>query len=46
MTKVPVIILETIQASVTEAEILDVVKGAIIAHARGEVNSPPPGILM
>jgi ornithine cyclodeaminase len=45
MTTLPVISLETIQASLTEAEILDVVKGALIAQARGEVNSPPPGML-
>ena len=46
MTAIPVITLETIQASLTEAEILDAVKGALIAQARGEVNSPPPGMLM
>jgi ornithine cyclodeaminase len=46
MTALPVIPLETIQASLTEAEILDAVKGALIAQARGEVNSPPPGMLM
>ncbi len=46
MTTIPVIPLETIQASLTEAEILDAVKGALIAQARGEVNSPPPGMLM
>jgi len=46
MTTLPVIPLETIQASLTEAEILDAVKGALIAQARGEVNSPPPGMLM
>ena len=46
MTTLPVIPLETIQASLTEAEILDAVKGAFIAQARGEVNSPPPGMLM
>ncbi len=45
MTTLPVIPLETIQASLTEAEILDAVKGALIAQARGEVNSPPPGML-
>ena len=36
MTTLPVIPLETIQASLTEAEILDAVKGALIAQARGE----------
>jgi ornithine cyclodeaminase len=46
MTTIPVISLETIQASLTEADILDAVKGALIAQARGEVNSPPPGMLM
>ncbi len=46
MTTIPVVTLETIQASLTEAEILDAVKGALIAQARGEVNSPPPGMLM
>ncbi|MEE8453396.1 MAG: hypothetical protein V3R90_01300 [Limibaculum sp.] len=46
MTTLPVIPLETIQASLTEAEILDAVKGALIAQARGEVNSPPPGMLV
>ena len=46
MTTIPVITLETIQTSLTEAEILDAVKGALIAQARGEVNSPPPGMLM
>ncbi len=46
MTTIPVITLETIRASLTEAEILDAVKGALIAQARGEVNSPPPGMLM
>jgi ornithine cyclodeaminase len=45
MTTLPVIPLETIQASLTEAEILDAVKGALMAQARGEVNSPPPGML-
>ncbi len=34
MTTIPVITLETIQASLTEAEILDAVKGALIAQAR------------
>jgi len=46
MTTIPVIPLETIQASLTEAAILDAVKGALMAQARGEVNSPPPGMLM
>ncbi len=46
MTTIPIIPLETIQASLTEAEILDAVKGALIAQARGEVNSPPPGMLI
>ena len=46
MTTIPVIPLETIQASLTEADILDAVKGALIAQARGEVNSPPPGMLI
>ena len=46
MTTIPVITLETIQASLTEADILGAVKGALIAQARGEVNSPPPGMLM
>ncbi len=45
MTTIPVIPLQTIQASLTEAEILDAVKGALIAQSRGEVNSPPPGML-
>lgn len=45
MTTLPVITLEAIQASLTEAEILDAVKGALMAQARGEVNSPPPGML-
>ncbi len=45
MTTLPVISLEIIQASLTEAEILDAVKGALMAQARGEVNSPPPGML-
>ena len=46
MATIPVIPLEIIQASLTEADILDAVKGALIAQARGEVNSPPPGMLM
>jgi ornithine cyclodeaminase len=46
MVTLPVIPLEAIQASMSEAEILDAVKGALIAQARGEVNSPPPGMLM
>ena len=45
MTTIPIITLETIQASLTEAEILDAVKGALMAQAGGEVNSPPPGML-
>ena len=45
MTTLPVIPLETIQASLTEAEILDAVKGALMAQARGDVNAPPPGML-
>ncbi|HUS53856.1 MAG TPA: hypothetical protein VMY41_07600 [Thermohalobaculum sp.] len=45
MIMLPVISFEDIQASLTEADILDAVKGALIAHARGEVNSPPPGML-
>ena len=35
MTTIPVITLETIQTSLTEAEILDAVKGALMAQARG-----------
>jgi ornithine cyclodeaminase len=46
MTTLPVIPLETIQASLTEADILDAVKCALVAQARGEVNAPPPGMLM
>jgi ornithine cyclodeaminase len=45
MTTIPVIALETIQASLTEADILEAVKGALMAQARGDVNSPPPGML-
>jgi len=45
VTTLPVIPLATIQASLTEAEILDAVRGALIAQARGEVNSPLPGML-
>jgi len=45
MTTIPVISLETIQASLTESDILEAVKGALIAQARGQVNSPPPGML-
>ncbi len=45
MTTIPVITLDTIQASLTEAEIIDAVKAALMAHARGEVVSPPPGQL-
>lgn len=45
MTTLPIISLETIQSSLTEADILDAVKGALIAQSRGEVNSPPPGML-
>ncbi len=45
MTTIPVITLETIQASLTEADILDAVKGALMAQARGDVNAPPPGML-
>jgi ornithine cyclodeaminase len=45
MTAIPVISLETIQASLTEADILEAVKGALLAQARGDVNSPPPGML-
>ncbi len=37
--------LDTIQASLTEADILDAVKGALMAQASGAVNSPPPGML-
>jgi ornithine cyclodeaminase len=45
MTTLPVIPLQTIQASLSETEILDAVKGALIAQSRGQVNSPPPGML-
>ena len=45
MTTIPIITLETIQASITEADILDAVQGALVAQARGQVNSPPPGML-
>ena len=45
MTTIPLITLETIQASLTEADILDAVQGALVAQARGQVNSPPPGML-
>ena len=45
MTTIPLIALETIQASLTEADILDAVQGALVAQARGQVNSPPPGML-
>lgn len=45
MTILQVIPLETIQSSLTESEILDAVKGALIAQSRGEVNSPMPGAL-
>ena len=45
MTSIPLITLETIQASLTEADILDAVQGALVAQARGQVNSPPPGML-
>ena len=45
MTAIPVISLDAIQASLTEADILDAVKAALMAQARGEVNSPPPGML-
>ena len=45
MTTIPLITLETIQASLTEADILDAVQGALMAQARGQVNSPPPGML-
>lgn len=45
MTTIPVVSLETIQTSLTESDILDAVKGALMAQARGQVNSPPPGML-
>lgn len=45
MTTIPLITLESIQASLTEADILDAVQGALVAQARGQVNSPPPGML-
>ena len=45
MTTIPLITLETIQASLTEADLLDAVQGALVAQARGQVNSPPPGML-
>ena len=45
MSTLPIISLETIQASLTEADILEAVSGALIAQSRGEVNSPPPGML-
>lgn len=45
MTTIPLITLESIQASLTESDILDAVQGALVAQARGQVNSPPPGML-
>jgi ornithine cyclodeaminase len=45
MTTIPIISLDTIQASLTEADILDAVKAALMAQASGAVNSPPPGML-
>jgi len=45
MKTIPVVSLETIQASLTDSDILDAVKGALVAQARGQVNSPPPGML-
>ena len=45
MTTIPMISLDTIQASLTEADILDAVKSALMAQASGAVNSPPPGML-
>ena len=38
MTTIPVITLETIQASLTEAEILDAVKGALMAQEIGRAS--------
>ncbi len=45
MSTIPVISLEQIKSAVTEDDILDAVEGALIAHAKGMVNSPPPGSL-
>jgi len=37
--------LETIQASLSDADIFEAVKGALIAQAREDVNALPPGML-
>ena len=45
MNTLPIITLDEIQACLSEDDIFSAVKGALISHGRGEVNSPPPGIL-
>ncbi|WP_085905749.1 ornithine cyclodeaminase [Kiloniella majae] len=45
MNTLPIITLDEIQACLSEDDILSAVKEALISHGRGDVNSPPPGIL-
>ncbi|WP_417454583.1 hypothetical protein [Kiloniella sp.] len=45
MNTLPIITLDEIKACLSEDDILSAVKEALISHGRGEVNSPPPGIL-
>ncbi len=46
MTTIPIITLDAIQASLSNADILDAVKAALISQSRNEVISPPPGQLL
>ncbi|KLN61792.1 ornithine cyclodeaminase [Kiloniella spongiae] len=45
MNTLPIITLDEIQTCLSEDDILSAVKAALISHGRGDVNSPPPGIL-
>ncbi|MGO1118693.1 hypothetical protein ACTL6U_08315 [Rhodovibrionaceae bacterium A322] len=45
MTSIAVFTLNDIQAVLSEDEVLQATKGALIAQSRGEVISPPPGML-
>ncbi|KKJ78721.1 ornithine cyclodeaminase [Kiloniella litopenaei] len=45
MNRLPIIPLDEIKACLRDDDILSAVKEALISHGRGDVNSPPPGIL-
>ncbi|WP_120497446.1 ornithine cyclodeaminase [Kiloniella sp. EL199] len=45
MNTLPIITLDEIRACLSDDDILSAVKEALISHGRGDVNSPPPGIL-